>query len=437
MSPLRRADVEALVEDDRVHRDLYVSDELFALERRHFFGNTWQFAGHASQLPNAGDFVTVEIAGQPLLLVRQADGSVRAFHNRCAHKGAQLSTQPCGNTGRFFRCPYHAWTYKLDGAPLARPLKQGYEGTRLDACESGRGLEPVAGFADYRDFLFVRLNPGGLGFEDYAGDLLRVIDSLVDRSPTGRLVVAGGVLRSVVRCNWKMYLENINDTVHPISTHESASATASKLWAGQPADAPKPMAIEQILPFAEPYDFFDRMGGRVLPNGHSVLGTQFSIHSGYGALGDYEAALRAAHGDARAEEVLTRAPQNAVLFPSLSLKCSPQAIRVIRPLAADRTQIEAWSLRVEGGPDLLLQRGLTYNRLVFSPMSIVAHDDLHLFETMQRGLVSGRNPWVSLHRDFEPDELGGGVRDVNGTNEILMRNQFRAWVRFMTQDLPH
>jgi hypothetical protein len=233
-----------------------------------------------------------------------------------------------------------------------------------------------------------------------------------------------------------MYLENINDTVHPVSTHESATGAANKLWLGQPADAPKPMAMEQILPFGSPYEFFDRMGGRVLPNGHSVLGTKFSIHSAYGQVEDYEAAMRAAHGAERAMEVLQRSPQNAILFPSLSIKSSPQAIRVIRPLAVDRTLVEAWGFRVEGGPDLLLQRALTYNRLVFSPMSMVAHDDLHLFDRIQRGLRSGRHPWVSLHRDFRADELAGGPREVNGTSELLMRNQFRAWVRFMTLDFP-
>jgi hypothetical protein len=200
------------------------------------------------------------------------------------------------------------------------------------------------------------------------------------------------------------------------------------------------MAMEQILPFGAGHDFFDGMGARVYDHGHSVLGTRFSIHSAYAQLGDYENALRTAYGSERAQAILQRAPQNAVLYPTLALKATPQAIRVIRPLAADRTVIEAWAFRVDGGPDLLLQRGVTYNRLVFSPMSIVAHDDLHLFESMQRGLASGRNEWVSLHRDFRAEELAGetagGGRDVNGTNEILMRNQFRAWVRLMTQGLP-
>lgn len=433
---MNRSDISALVEDDRVHRDLYISDALFELEQRHYFANTWNYVGHASQVPDPGDYAAVTIAGQPLLMVRQPDGSVRVLHNRCAHKGAQLVTDSCGNAGRFIRCPYHAWTYKLDGTPLATPMRGGYEGTRLKECESGRGMEAVRHVEVYRDFVFAKLNDAGPGFEAYFGEALRALDNLVDRSPTGRLQVAGGVLRSIVRCNWKMYLENVNDTVHPMSTHESATAAANKLWAGQPPEAPKPMAMEQILPFGAGYDFFDQMGARVYDNGHSVLGTRFSIHSGYGQVEDYEAAMREAHGAERALEILQRSPQNAVLYPTLSVKGSPQGIRVIRPLAADRTLVEAWSFRVDGAPDVLLQRTLTYNRLVFSPMSMVAHDDLHLFESMQRGLHAGHNEWVSLHRDFRPEELAGGTRDINGTNELLMRNQFRSWVRFMTLDLP-
>jgi nitrite reductase/ring-hydroxylating ferredoxin subunit len=433
---LRKADIEALVQDDRVHRDLYLSPELFALEQQHFFANTWNYLGHASQVPQPGDYLGVEIAGRPLLLVRQPDGGLRVLYNRCAHKGTQLVSDRCGNTGKFFRCPYHAWTYKLDGAPLAVPMKAGYEGTRLKDCESGQGMVALKHVAVYRDFVFVKLGDAGPAFEAYFGEALRAIDNLVDRSPLGRLRIEGGVLRNIVHCNWKMYLENINDTVHPMSTHESAVSAASGLWQGQPSDAPKPMAMEQILPFGAGYDFFDRMGGRVLPNGHSVLGTHFSIHSGYAPLPDYEAAMREAHGDERAAEVLQRSPQNALCFPSLALKGSPQAIRVIRPLAVDRTLVEAWSLRAEGAPELLFERAMTYNRLVFSPMSVVAHDDVHLFESIQQGLRAEGNPWVSLHRGFDARELERDSQDVNGTNELLMRNQFRAWVRFMTLSLP-
>ncbi len=428
--------VAALVRDDRVHRDLYLSDELFALEQERLFARTWVFLGHASQVPAAGDFVTQEIAGRPLLMVRQPDGAVHVMYNRCAHKGTQLVTDESGNTGRFFRCPYHAWTYKLDGAPLGLPLKNGYEGTQLKACESGQGLSVVKHVKVYRDFVFVRLSDTGPSFEDYFGDVLGALDNMVDRSPEGKLTVGGGVLRNIVHCNWKMYLENINDTVHPMSTHESATKAAEALWEGHAPTDPKPMAMamEQILPFGSGYEFFDQMGGRVFANGHSVLGVNFSIHSNYAQLPEYEAAMQAAHGAQRAADILQRSPQNSVLYPSLSVKGSPQAIRVIRPLAANRTLIEAWSFRAAGAPALLFERAMSYNRLVFSPMSVVAHDDVHLFESIQKGLRAGGNEWISLHRNHDPAETQQATVTTNGTNELLMRNQFRAWAKAMTAE---
>ena len=100
--------IRALVEDRRVHRDVYLSEELFSLEQESFFARTWLFAGHASEVPKAGDYRTLELAGRPLVMVRQADGALRVFYNRCAHKGSQLVSDERGNAGKFFRCPYHA-----------------------------------------------------------------------------------------------------------------------------------------------------------------------------------------------------------------------------------------------------------------------------------------------------------------------------------------
>ncbi len=426
--------IQALVEVDRVHRDVYLSEALFALEQERFFANTWLFAVHASQVPHTGDYWSLDLAGRPVVLVRHSDGSVRAFYNRCAHKGARLVDEESGNTGKAFRCPYHAWSYKLDGQTLAIPFKAGYEGTGLHACASGQGLTPLPQVVNYRDFIFVRLAPEGPSFTEYFGEVLQTIDNLADRSPQGRLVVAGGVLRNIVQCNWKMYLENINDAVHPMSTHQSATQAAEALWQGHSADEVKPMAMEQILPFGSGYEFFDKMGGRVYDNGHSVLGVNFSIHSGYAQLPDYEAAMHAAHGAERTQEILQRAPQNAVLFPSLAVKGSPQVMRVIRPLSANRTLIEAWSFRVEGAPDVLFERAMSYNRLVFSPMSVVAHDDVRIFEGIQHGLRAEGNEWVSLHRGFDSQELAARTVTTTGTNELLMRNQFRAWAKFMATD---
>ncbi|MBL8335320.1 MAG: Rieske 2Fe-2S domain-containing protein [Rhodoferax sp.] len=423
-----------LVQPDRVHRDAYISAEVFAQEQQKFFAATWNFVAHGSQISQPGDYVTLDLAGRPLMVVRQSDGEIAVFYNRCAHKGSKLYTNEQGSVGKILQCPYHAWSYRLDGATLGIPLRQEYADSAIAQREDIPGLGRVGAVAVYRDFVFVRLDREGIGFEDYFGAALQWLDNMADRSPTGRLVVAGGVLRNVIRCNWKMYLENINDTVHPVSTHESAGKAAKGVWEAQGAapDQPLPMAVEQLLPFSSGYDFFNQLDAEVYPHGHSALAVSMSTHTGYAYPQDYREALAAAHGAERAATVLRMAPQNSVLYPSIAIKGAPLVMRVIRPLSVDRMMVEAWSFRAEGAPDLLHQRALTYNRLVFSPMSIVAHDDIHLFECIQEGLQAPGNEWVSLHRghDGNAEETVGTIA-CKGTSERLMRNQFQAWARFM------
>jgi hypothetical protein len=249
------------------------------------------------------------------------------------------------------------------------------------------------------------------------------------------LEVAGGVLRYVHDCNWKMFVENLNDTMHPMVAHESSAGTAKKLWKGQPDDAPKPMAIEQFVPFMSDYAFFDRMGVRVFDNGHSYTGVHGSIHSKYAALPGYDEAMTAAYGAERAHAILAEVRHNTVYYPSLTIKGAIQAIRVVRPIAPDRTLVESWTFRLAGAPDALLRRTMMYSRLINSPMSVVGHDDLHCYRAMQQGLRTSGNEWVSLHRDFDPAEVGAADLVVKGTSEVSMRNQFRAWAKYMADDV--
>lgn len=425
------ARVSALVQPDRVHRDVYLDQEIFDLEMEWLWSNTWIYVGHASQVPKPGDYFATEVATQPVVMVRDESGGIRVLMNRCAHKGARLVSDTQGHVGRFFRCPYHAWAYNLDGSIRAIPLRQGYDGTRMQECETGRGMVPAGGVATYRGFVFCRLAPQGIGFEEYFGDSLSSIDNMADRSPEGELEIAGGVLRYLHDSNWKMFVENLNDSMHPMVAHESSAGTAKKLWAGKPADLPKPMAIEQFVPFANDYAFFEGMGIRVIENGHGWSGANFSIHSKYSAIGDYEQAMERAYGPERAQQILGTNRHNTVYYPSLTIKGAIQAIRVARPLGPNRTLIESWTFRLKGAPDRLLQRTLMYSRLINSPMSVVGHDDQHCYAAIQRGLAAQGNEWVSLHREYRPDEAGIADTVVSGVSEASMRNQYRAWQRFM------
>lgn len=425
--------IAELVRADAVHRDVYTNDELFRLEMRHLWRNTWIFVGHDSQVPNPGDYTTTQLGDQPVIMVRDKDGEVKVHFNRCAHKGSKIVSAQTGNCGNMFRCPYHGWTYRLDGRVRTMPLKKGYANTALGETQAGQGLVTLSYVENYRGFVFARLSDQGLGFREYFGDSLTSIDNLVERSPEGRLEVAGGVLRYMHNCNWKMFVENLNDAMHPMVTHESSAGTARDIWAAEnlPEDAPKPMVVEQFVPFVSGYDFMDNMGVKLYANGHSYTGVNFSIHSNYSGVPGYEESMREAYGEERAQAILGEARHNTVYYPSLTIKGAIQAIRIARPIAADKTLIESWTFRLVGAPDELLKRTVMYSRLINAPTSMVGHDDLHCYRSIQEGLEVDGNEWVSLHRDYDAAEQDNIAGVYNGTSEVSMRGQFKAWRNFM------
>ncbi len=429
------ARIRGLVRETEIHKDCYVDAEVFALEMEHLFANTWVYVGHASQVPKPGDFYSTTVGDQAVVMVRHTDQSVRVLYNRCAHKGVQVAPEGCGNTGKFFRCPYHAWTYRTDGSLLSMPLRNGYDIPEFDACEAKRGMTPVGAVKVYRDFVFCRLNPEGVSFDDFFGDSLSTLDNMVDRSPEGRLEVAGGVMRYMHRCNWKMLVDNQTDTCHPMVAHESSAGTAVRVWKAAPAGTPKPMAVELFAPFVSPYEFFENMGIRVWVNGHGHTGVSDSIHAAYSPAPGYLESMVAAYGEERARQILGDVRHNTVYFPNIMVKGPIQTLRLFKPLAADRTLVESWTFRLVGAPDLLLERTLMYNRLVNAPTSVVGHDDLEMYERAQTGLQSRAAEWVNVARLYSPTERDQANVATNGTNEWQMRNQMRAWVTYMTASM--
>jgi phenylpropionate dioxygenase-like ring-hydroxylating dioxygenase large terminal subunit len=429
------AAIRDLVRDQEVHRDVYVSEEVFQLEMEHMFPNSWVYVGHDSQVPNPGDYFGTTIGTQPVLLVRHTDGTVRVLHNRCPHKGTRITSETCGNTGKFFRCPYHAWSFKTDGSLLAIPLKKGYENTGFEGSHAAPGMAPVRHVRNYRGFVFAKINDSGLDFEEFFGESLSSLDNMIDRSPVGQLKVAGGVLRYMHNCNWKMLVENQTDTCHPMVAHESSAGTVVDVWKRAPSGTKKPMAVEIIAPFMSPYEFFENMGIRIWDNGHGHTGVHHSIHSDYSAVPGYFDKMTAAYGEARAKAILDENRHNTVYFPNIMIKGPIQLLRQFKPIAANKTLVESWTFQLVDAPDMLLERTLMYNRLINAPTSIVGHDDLEMYERAQEGLHSNGNEWVNLQRLYSPDEAGQTNVAINGTSEWPMRHQFRAWTKFMTMGM--
>jgi len=114
----RVPDLSKCVEPDRVRKEVYTDPQIFALEMERIHERHWIYCGHESQVPKVGDYYATTMGTQPVVMVRDGESSLRVLYNRCPHKGTRLTGEACGNTGRFFRCPYHAWTFQLDGRPI-------------------------------------------------------------------------------------------------------------------------------------------------------------------------------------------------------------------------------------------------------------------------------------------------------------------------------
>ena len=422
-----------MVEPARLHRNVYINEDVFELEMERIWGKSWIFIGHESQVPNPGDFYTTRINHKiPVIMVRGKDGVVRVLHNRCTHKGAKLVDTTCGNT-RAFRCCYHGWTFNTDGSLLKIPNEAGYENTGFDVNSPMNNLQPTAGYENYRGFMFATLDAQAPDLKTWLGGAAACLDNMCDRAPEGEVEVAGGVLRYEHDCNWKMFLENLNDTMHPMVTHQSVVAAAQDYIATLPAAAVKQRAEAEIIPpFGSSYETFEDTGITGFLYGHHYDGGKTSIHADYTVFPAYKEAMERAYGAERTQEILSFNTHNTLYYPSLTIKSAVQNIRVVRPIAVDKCIVESWSFRLKGAPEEMLQRTILYSRLINSSASMVGPDDTEAYMRMQEGLHSGNNDWVEMARQYGRDQKLEDRWVAGGTSDLDMRTQYNAWKTYMT-----
>lgn len=424
--------IEHLIRPGKVHRSLYVDPAIFDAEIRNIFGRAWIYIGHESQVADTGDYYATRIGHEPVVMLRGKDGILRGFYNRCPHKGAQLVPDGGGNL-KAVRCGYHGWIFGLDGALKTVPAQKGYcdGAVRPGAPEYAIGALP--GFATYRGFVFGRLVAEGPSLVAWLGPLADSFDNFVDRAPEGAIEVAGGVLRYNHDCNWKFFVENTLDALHPMVVHHSAARPARTVAAGLPAGSNEAsFELQALAPFAGSYDFFDSMGARVMPNGHADLGGAASIHSSYASDDEYWTAMVGTYGAERAEAILAVSRNNSVAYPSLMFKAPVQLLRVVRPISVDRTLIETWHFRLKGAPDSLFHRTIAYSTLVNSSAGMVGPDDHEIYRRLQAGLSAGKPEWVEMSRYPDPPPPDDdGVVMVEGTSDAMFRGQFAAWKALM------
>src|SRR5438874_10066696 len=175
----RIPDLSQIVEPDRVRREVYTDAQIFELEMDRIHERVWIYCGHESQVPKAGDYYTVQIGRQPMIMVRGADGKIRVLYNRCPHRGNMIAGDRKGNTGEFFRCSYHAWQFHLDGKLKNIPMMEsGYAGTRYGPKNDDCNMKPAARVESYRGFMFASLEKDGPSLKEFLGDAIVAFDDM-------------------------------------------------------------------------------------------------------------------------------------------------------------------------------------------------------------------------------------------------------------------
>jgi glycine betaine catabolism A len=198
----------------------YTSPEIFASEQEHVFETMWFCTVRSSDLALPGRFKKVQVGRESVLLIRGRDGLLRAFLNVCRHRGAQLCTETEGEVKRNLRCPYHSWTYALDGKLIAAPNI----GTLTD--DSGApidryryGLVPVA-LTEWLGYAWVCLSDTPPPFEDVVAETTRTLgdSDAINRYGIGGLDVGRRIVYDVA-ANWKLIVENFMECYHCSTIH--------------------------------------------------------------------------------------------------------------------------------------------------------------------------------------------------------------------------
>jgi len=435
MGAFDRERLAMLVQPDRVHRSVYADPALFELEMERVFGRAWLVLGHESQVARAGDYFTSRMGREPVLITRNESNAIVVLINRCAHRGAMVCAEGRGSAERFV-CPYHGWSYDGSGALKAVPFASSYQKEQLKDLR----LRPVPRVAVYRGFIFASLAAQGPSLEEFLGPAKASFDDLVDRAPGGELEVAGGVFKHAYHGNWKLMLENHLDGAHPAWVHASSVAVARGAPdPGAPgAERYSDIAVRQMRQNGAPDAVWEAIGMWTTRYGHGYMGDYHSddrLVAGMGnpAFDEYRNLLIQDRGEKEADRILRVTLWNTIVYPNCSFMSQFRQLRIVHPVAVDRSVVTTYSLRMKKAPARMFRDTVAFANVVNGTGSWVLTDDLEVYERLQRGLASGAVEWVYVGRGHGGDveEPGGARRGANGTSEIYVRAQMRAWLDYM------
>lgn len=407
----------------RVHRDAYVDPAVFEAEIDRIFGTAWVYVGHESEVRESGCFMTTTIGNQPVILVRSQDGEIRVLFNRCTHRAATVCQERRGRT-TFFRCPYHAWTFRPDGTLGSFAFPDGYDDPGIKREDYALGRVPRVD--SYRGFIFASLAATGPSLIEHLGNAAPYIDLFADLSPTGRFLVGKpGEHRYSYRGNWKTSMENSVDGYHTNFVH---SAFLEEV-------APNRAAFRTFAS-KSPCTTVDLGNGHSLLDIRQALGDVLEVKPTKTAYGQaHKAALIERLGAERTREVFRSSGAqgwNLLVYPNLSF--IQFHIRVTHPRAVDRTEVDMFPLLFDGGSAELNDERLRGHEIFYGPGGGGVNADLEVYHRVQDGLAAQSVEWLSFERGRNRTIAGANGELIgHASDEHPQRGFYRQWLADMNR----
>jgi len=416
-------DWDYLVQPTRVHRLLYTSDRIFDDEILKIFGKTWIFVGHESEIPKPKDYKTVTVGRRPFIVARKEDGAISVLFNRCSHRGTILCREH-KSSGKFISCPYHGWTFDLDGNLVSIPHREGY-GSQENKPEWNLG--GAAKVETYKGLIFASLSADVPSLEEHLGNARPYLDRFLERSGIGGLATVNGTHKMMVRANWKTCWDNSTDGYHPETSHSSIlSMTQQRYGEGK--------SLSHFYGSPDDTDMYQVSLG----NGHTFL-DQFP------AMGDLwdrarptpgndaaVAGMKARLPEAEVEAMLRDAPgpgMNLNIFPNL-MTIGNQLV-MVEPYDTDRFAMIWYATSIAGAPEEL---NTIRMRIAEDFPNLGEVDDVDIWEKLQEGLAIPEAEWIDMSRGLETDreEPETGLVWGKVTSDTGMRGYWREYHRLMT-----
>jgi phenylpropionate dioxygenase-like ring-hydroxylating dioxygenase large terminal subunit len=418
-------DIAALFDEaaGTVNPSIYADPAIYELELERVFARSWLVVAHESHVPGPGNYLASYMAEDPVIVVRQKDGSIRVLLNQCRHRGMKLCRTDAGRT-RGFICSYHGWAYDICGRLVNVPLEE----RSFPGLDKSRWGIRQARVETYKGLVFATWNEAAAPLIDFLGDAALYLDAILDRSEGGTEAI-GGIVKWVIPCNWKFAAEQFcSDMYHGGFSHSSIQIAAS----GE-GSVPDMGGVPSR-------QFRSKAGGH--GTGFFVNSTQWMYRiaqTGHGVEGfDPTAPIDriAGHsGEARSQVMA----QHMTVFPNFSVFAGVDTARIWHPRGPGEIEVWAFGLVDKAASPAEREQARLSTLRTFSPAGTWEQDDGENWVEIQR-VLRGRE----ARKTVLNMQMGKGVAvDEDGAypgtiplaySEEAARGFYAHWQKMLLHD---